>query len=105
MNSIGFIAFSEAYSIDLYAINLKKKNVPEKPTQVSRTNYHVRRLMSARVALKAICCNPEAEPIRSFVASDGTASDIRSGGVLSGRRGDVILDHIALSLEQLSILT
>ena len=64
MNSIGFVAFSAAYSIDLYAINLKKKNVPEKPTQVSRTNYHVRRLMSARVALRAICCNPEEEPIK-----------------------------------------
>ena len=64
MNSIGFIAMSEAYSIDLYAINLKKKNVPEKPTQVSRTNYHVRRLMSARVALRTICCNPKVEPIK-----------------------------------------
>ncbi|VVB63795.1 Uncharacterised protein [uncultured archaeon] len=64
MKSIGCIAFSEAYSIDLYAINLKKKNVPERPTQVSRKNYHVRRLISARVTLRASCCNPEAEPIK-----------------------------------------
>ena len=64
MNSIGCVAFSAAYSIDLYAINLKKKNVPERPTQVSRTNYHVRRLISARVAVRASCCNTEAEPIK-----------------------------------------
>jgi hypothetical protein len=64
MNPIGCTAFSAAYSIDLYAINLKKKNVPERSTQVSRTNYHVRRLTSAMVALRASCCNPEAVPIK-----------------------------------------
>ena len=64
MNSIGCIALSAAYSIDLYAINLKKKNVPERSTQVSRMNYHVRRLISARVALGAFSCNPKAEPIK-----------------------------------------
>ena len=65
MKSIDCIASSAAYSIDLYAINLKKKNVPERPAQVSRTNYRVRRLISARVALGASCCNPNAEPTKS----------------------------------------
>jgi hypothetical protein len=64
MSSIGRIPFPAAYSIDLYAINLKKKNVPERSTQVSRTNHHIRRLISARVVLRASCCNPEAEPIK-----------------------------------------
>jgi hypothetical protein len=63
MKSIGYMAFSAAYSIDLYAINLKKKNVPERSTQVSRTNFHVRLLTSARVAVRVSCCNTEAEPI------------------------------------------
>lgn len=103
MNSIGRIAFLAAYSIDLYAINLKKKNVPERSTQVSRTNYHVRRLISAKVALRASGCNSEADPIKKVSSSDEI--DLRSGAGLSGCRGDVIMDHIALYLKQLSILT
>jgi hypothetical protein len=47
------MAISAAYSIDLYAINLKKMNVPERPTQVSAMNYHIRRLTPEGVALKA----------------------------------------------------
>ena len=53
MNSISCMVFPAAYSIDLYAINLKKKNVPERPTQVSVMNYHIRRLTPEGVAFKA----------------------------------------------------
>ena len=53
MNSICCTVISAPYSIDLYAINLKKMDVPEKPTQVSVTNNHIRRLTPEGVALKA----------------------------------------------------
>jgi hypothetical protein len=64
MNSIGCSVLSAICSIDLYAINLKEENVPERSTKVSGMNYHVRRLISARLSLQEISSNPRAEPTR-----------------------------------------
>ena len=40
------------YSIDLYAINLKKKVVPEKHAQMSIVNHQIRRLTPEGVATR-----------------------------------------------------
>jgi hypothetical protein len=47
MYSLGWTVLSALYSIDLYAINLKKRCVPERSIEVSEMNHRFRCLISA----------------------------------------------------------
>jgi hypothetical protein len=77
MNYIDNITLRAAYSIDLYAINLKKVTVPEKSIQ-----YQIRRFTPQRLAFNAFGCYLTEEPtkiVSSHLMKQSPISDLAAG--------------------------
>jgi hypothetical protein len=69
-----------AYSIDLYAINLKNMGVPEQITQISAVNSMVRQAMRERLALSSFDCYSNAGLIKINTVSPRTVKQICDAG-------------------------
>jgi hypothetical protein len=92
----------KAYSIDLYAINLKNMDVPDQNIQIAAGNCRIRQTMRDEVALSAFGCCSWAGLVKMANVSPQTVKqnfDPESRN-LSGW-GDAMVDHIALSEDSL----
>ncbi len=59
-----------AYSIDLYAINLNEKGVPESHARMSCIKRNIRLSTPMKVALNNYGCCPRAGPMEKIIVSD-----------------------------------
>jgi hypothetical protein len=101
MDPIDSRSLPVAYSIDLYAINLKKRNVPEKFARIS--NY-IRRFTPEGGASNAFVGRLAAESTKkSYILPGEIFPDLRSDGQFSNRR-DVINGSCNVVSRRLSIL-